>query len=136
MAPVPQQDQTRSARGLVADPFRRIAVVPVVYLEVTAEAPRPITFVVRGPIGRADLPGLFDRVCRLLASNQGGVVHCDVAGLDPDAVTVDALARLQLAARRNGCLVRLRSASAELLELVALLGLADTLTEWKAHRTE
>ena len=33
--------------------------------------------------------------------------RCDVAGVEPDAVTVDALARLQLAARRRGCHVRL-----------------------------
>ena len=44
-------------------------------------------------------------------------------GVDADAVTVDALARLQLAARRHGCQVRLRNASSELLELVAFMGL-------------
>ena len=54
---------------------------------------------------------------------------CDVAGIEPDAVTVDALARLQLAARRYGCQVRLRGASRELLELVAFMGLADVLAD-------
>ena len=54
---------------------------------------------------------------------------CDVTGVDPDAVTVDALARLQLAARRNGCRVRLRHASAELLELVAFMGLTNVLLD-------
>jgi ABC-type transporter Mla MlaB component len=44
-------------------------------------------------------------------------------------VTVDALARLQLAARRAGCQVRLRRASAELRSLVALMGLADVLAD-------
>ena len=53
----------------------------------------------------------------------------DVGTFEPDAVTVDALARLQLAARRHGFLVRLRHASAELLELVAFMGLADVLPE-------
>jgi hypothetical protein len=57
------------------------------------------------------------------------LVDCDVAGLPPDAVTVDALARLQLVARRNGWVVRLCNASAELLELVALMGLDDVLAE-------
>ena len=54
---------------------------------------------------------------------------CDVTGVEPDAVTVDALARLQLAAGRLGCTVRLRNASAELRELVALMGLRDVLTD-------
>ena len=48
---------------------------------------------------------------------------CDGAEL-PDAVTVDALARLQLAARRLSCRLVLRNASPELLELVAFMGLA------------
>lgn len=96
---------------------------------MAAAASRTITFAVRGPIERADLPGLSGRVCQLLANNRGSVVHCDVAGVDPDAVTVEALARLQLAARRHGCRVRLRNASDELLELVASMGVGDALTE-------
>ena len=57
------------------------------------------------------------------------VARCDVRSVDVDAVTVDALCRLQLAARRQGCQVRLRHASAELRELVTFMGLADVLTE-------
>ena len=53
----------------------------------------------------------------------------DVCDVDPDAVTVDALARLQLAARRLSCRLLLRNASPELLELVAFMGLADVLQE-------
>lgn len=86
-------------------------------------------FSIRGPIARVDLPGLCDRVCALLDATSAAVVICDVAGVEPDAVTVDALARLQLAARRHGCRVRLRNASPELLELVAFMGLADVLPE-------
>ena len=92
-------------------------------------APQPIVFAVRGPIAQADLPGLCDRVCALLEGNEAGVALCDVSGVEPDAVTVDALARLQLAARRHGCRVRLRRASPELLELVAFMGLRDVLPE-------
>jgi ABC-type transporter Mla MlaB component len=55
------------------------------------------------------------------------VVFCDVQGFAADAVTVDALARLQLAARRHQCQVRLRGASNELRELVAFMGLQDVL---------
>ncbi len=52
---------------------------------------------------------------------------CDVDGVAADAVTVDALARLQLAARRHGCRVELRHASDELRNLVAFMGLQDVL---------
>jgi hypothetical protein len=53
----------------------------------------------------------------------------DVRDVDPDAVAVDTLARLQLAARRLSCRLLLRDASPELLELVAFMGLADVLQE-------
>jgi hypothetical protein len=62
------------------------------------------------------------------------VAFCDVAGVEPDAVTVEALARLQLGARRNGCQVRLRHASRELLELVDFMGLTNVLPEERAIR--
>jgi ABC-type transporter Mla MlaB component len=94
---------------------------------MASPAAHPITFAVRGPIERADLPGLCNRVCKLLADNHGLDVDCDVAGVASDAVTVEALARLQLAAQRAQCRVRLRNASAELRELVALMGLSDVL---------
>jgi ABC-type transporter Mla MlaB component len=57
------------------------------------------------------------------------VVLCDVRDADPDAATVDALARLQLAARRQGCEVRLRRASDELRELLGFMGLAEVLPQ-------
>jgi ABC-type transporter Mla MlaB component len=92
-------------------------------------APQPIAFAIEGPIARADLPGLCERVCALLAQSSAGVAYCDVRGVDVDAVTVDALARLQLAARRRGCQVRLRHPSNELRELVAFMGLCDVLPD-------
>ena len=92
-------------------------------------APQTVEFAVRGPIAREDLPGLCQRVCALLSESGADVAMCDVATVEPDAVTVDALARLQLAARRYGCQVRLRRASDELRKLVAFMGLADVLTE-------
>ena len=83
-------------------------------------------FAIWGPIAREDLPGLCDRVCALLGDG-GEVARCDVGGVGVDAATVDALARLQLAARRHRCRVILRNASAELLDLVAFMGLEDVL---------
>ena len=84
---------------------------------------------IEGPIARSDLPGLCARICTLLERNHPHVVLCDVSSVDHDAVTVDALARLQLAARRRGCQIRLRNASNELLELVAFMGLQDVLPD-------
>jgi ABC-type transporter Mla MlaB component len=86
-----------------------------------------VAFAVRGPIARSDLDGLCDRVCALLRESRAEVAFCGVVGLEPDAVTVEALARLQLGARRLGCQVRLQQASSELLQLVAFMGLTDVL---------
>lgn len=88
--------------------------------------PTDVAFSIRGPITRADLPGLCERVRGLLAES-GAIACCDVSGVEPDAVCVDALARLQLAAGRCGCRVRLENASPALLELVAWMGLTHVL---------
>jgi hypothetical protein len=44
-----------------------------------------------------------------------------------DLAVVEALARLQLSARRLGCSIRVRDACASLLELLALAGLGDVV---------
>jgi uncharacterized protein len=100
-----------------------------------AAAPTTVGLAIRGPITRADLPGLCDRVCALLRDAPGAVVLCDVHAVEPDAVTVDVLCRLQLAARRHGCQVRLRHASRELLELVEFMGLTDVLPDREKEET-
>jgi ABC-type transporter Mla MlaB component len=87
----------------------------------------PVVFAIRGPIAEADLPGLCARVCDLLGQAAEQIVTCDVVNVSPDAMTVDALAKLQLAATRRRCRIRLRNASPELRELVALMGLDDVL---------
>jgi putative phosphoribosyl transferase len=95
-----------------------------------APASQRVDFAIRGPLARADLPGLCERVCAVLSrARAAGQVLCDVRGVEPDAVTVDALCRLQLAARRNGCEVRLRHASEELLALIAFMGLTSVLPD-------
>ena len=94
---------------------------------MTTTGPRAIAFTIHGPIARADLGGLCDRVCTLLRDGRPDVAYCEVGGVEPDAVTVDALARLQLAARRRGCRIHLRNASHDLLDLVAFMGLRDVL---------
>jgi ABC-type transporter Mla MlaB component len=94
---------------------------------MAAPAQQTVAFAIRGPIARDDLPGLCERVCALLEGSGADIALCDVHGVEPDAVTADALARLQLAARRRGCQARLRGASSDLLELLAFMGLRDVL---------
>ncbi len=50
-----------------------------------------------------------------------------VGGAHPDVSVVGDLARLQLAAHRLGCSVRLREASLELSQLLDLVGLREVL---------
>jgi ABC-type transporter Mla MlaB component len=92
-------------------------------------APQTIAFAVYGPIARADLPGLCERICGLLDRTRPDVALCDVTGVEADVVTVDALARLQLAARRYGCQVRLRHASSELVDLLGFMGLREVVPD-------
>jgi ABC-type transporter Mla MlaB component len=98
-------------------------------MPMAAPDSQTFTFEIHGPIERSDLPGLCDRVCRLLSVHRPSVALCFVCGVEPDAVTVDALARLQRVARRCDCLVRLRGASTELLELVEFMGLSEVICE-------
>lgn len=93
-----------------------------------AHGPNDVAFSISGPIARGDLPGLCKRVGATLGGT-GSIARCDVAGVEPDAVCVDALARLQLAATRRGCRVVLCNASPDLLDLVELMGLSNVLVE-------
>jgi anti-anti-sigma regulatory factor len=56
------------------------------------------------------------------------IVVVDVSALtEPDAVILDALVRLQLAAQRLGTSIRLQNPCPELVDLLALVGLSDVL---------
>ena len=54
-------------------------------------------------------------------------IVCDVRSVVPDGPALDALARLQLNARRLGLELLLCNASSELLELIAFAGLDEVL---------
>jgi hypothetical protein len=54
-------------------------------------------------------------------------IVCDLRGVAADCVTVDALARLHLAARRAGVDLDVRHASQELQELLGFTGLSGVL---------
>lgn len=90
--------------------------------------PGPIVVVIKRPVARARIREVCDRVRVLLEGTEGDLVVCDVGALvDPDAVTVDALARLQLTVRRLGHQIRFLHACGELKELLALVGLSDVV---------
>jgi hypothetical protein len=79
-------------------------------------------------MGRADIADFCDRVSIVLRAAGTGPVVCDVHALDvPDAMTVEALARMQLTAKRLGHRIHLRGACAELRGLIAFMGLHEAL---------
>lgn len=82
-------------------------------------------------LARADIPGLCaDLADRLRGSRAGGTVVCDVrAVVRPDVVTVEALARLRLTARRHGYALAVVGAGPQLAGLIGLLGLSETFRQ-------
>ncbi|WP_328476378.1 STAS domain-containing protein [Actinoplanes sp. NBC_00393] len=83
------------------------------------------SFAVGAALTRADIPVLCAGLALLLRDQPAAVVECDVAVARPDVVTVEALARLRLTARRHGSRLVLAGAGPDLLALLALLGLGD-----------
>ena len=85
-----------------------------------------MVLVVTAPIVRADVPGLCSRLRGLLDTSDATRVVCDMADFsNPDAVAIEALARLQLAVRRRGKTIELENVSVELRDLLTFAGLAD-----------
>ncbi len=81
---------------------------------------------IEGSVAAADVPLLCARLCTLLRTSDGDVI-VDARTLVADAVAIEALARLQLTARRLGRRISLRRASPDLDRLVTFVGLADVL---------
>ncbi len=92
-----------------------------------SERPTSVVFAVAGPIARADLPAICGAVAALLEATGADVALCDVGALRADAVAIDALARIQLAAQRMGRQVVLRHAADDLCDLLAFVGLTGVL---------
>lgn len=103
---------------------------------ITFAAPDGLSYmnvlVIGGPIVPADIPALCERARSLLERCDEDTVLCDVAQLvQPDAAALDALARLQLAAKRLGREIRLVHAAAELEHLLVFAGLRRTVPLWE-----
>jgi ABC-type transporter Mla MlaB component len=85
-------------------------------------------FAVEGAITPDDIPVLCERLRGLMGRPGVTTVVCDMQRLEAaDGVAIEALARLQLAARRRGCRVVLRNASTDLLGLLVLAGLSEAM---------
>jgi anti-anti-sigma regulatory factor len=67
------------------------------------------------------------QVRRLIARPDVDVVTCDVTGVAPNLTAIDALARLQLTARRLGGRIRLRGTSPDITRLIDFAGVDEVL---------
>jgi hypothetical protein len=84
-------------------------------------------FVIPRPIGDGDAPRLCERLRIIINSSDGELIFCDVSALPANVRTIEALARLQLTARRHGRRIRLQRASRELQQLIEFVGLSEVL---------
>lgn len=91
-------------------------------------------FVIATPIGDGDAPRLCERLRIIINASDGELIVCDVAALPANVRTIEALARLQLTARRHGRRIRLQRASRELRQLIELVGLSEVLAARPALR--
>src|SRR4249920_2988971 len=95
--------------------------------QMPSARPTTVVFAVAGPMARADLPAICGEVAALLEASGADIALCDVGALPANAVAVDALARIQLAARHMGRQVVLRHVADDLRDLLTLVGLAGAL---------
>ena len=90
--------------------------------------PPSVVLVVDGPMTAGSVGSLCGTLHAVLQATGVDLVTCDVAGLaHPSTADVEAVARLQLTARRMGRSIRLRHASGRLCELLDLFGLQDVV---------
>ncbi|MCX4234076.1 STAS domain-containing protein [Streptomyces sp. NPDC020707] len=88
------------------------------------DAKTPAVLVLPGPVTKDDVPRLCEAVRTRLQHPAAHVVVLDVKDLGPPGLTtVDALARMQLTARRAGGRLRLRAPDPALRALLALVAL-------------
>jgi STAS domain len=90
--------------------------------------PRTVVVVVDGPFSRRGIAGLCARAGRLLATGEIDLITYDVGSVtEPDVMAIEALARLQLTARRIGGSIQVRHASGELRDLLDMVGLCGVV---------
>ncbi|MCW2647091.1 MAG: hypothetical protein QOD31_894 [Pseudonocardiales bacterium] len=89
-----------------------------------AASSRPAVWMLEPRLGRADVPGVCAQFGAWIQNQAGTAVVCDAgAVVDPDAVTIDVLARLHVTAKRLGRRIQVEGACGRLTELLGLAGL-------------
>ncbi|MCX4586576.1 STAS domain-containing protein [Streptomyces sp. NBC_01481] len=92
------------------------------------DATQPVVVRIAGRVSPADVPRLCEELAVRLIHGDATEVICDVGELThADLAAVNALARLQLTARRQGCRIRLRDARPELRALLDLVGFGEAV---------
>jgi ABC-type transporter Mla MlaB component len=93
---------------------------------VKPSARQTICVAVRPHLAREEVRALGEQLVRRLSEGDVAEVQVDVSSVRrPDVVHIDALARIQLVARRQDSRVRLIGPCPRLLELLVLVGLED-----------
>lgn len=93
--------------------------------------------VIDAPVDPADVSALCERAGVAFERSGADRLVCDVSALlRPDAVTVDALARVQLTVRRLGGRMWLRDACGDLRDLLEFVGLGGVLPCTEPSRLE
>ena len=85
---------------------------------------------VRPQLARDEVRALGEQLVHRLGEGDVAEVQVDLSSVRaPDVVYVDALARMQLVARRQDSRVRLIGSCPRLMELLALVGLEDMFSD-------
>lgn len=109
------------------DPPELVPPVPRDALRARRE-PNETILIVNDLLATAEVTGLCRHLRSILKQQRELPVICDVRDVVvADAATVDALCRLQFTARRCGRAFELRHARHELEEMIAFMGLSETL---------
>jgi anti-anti-sigma regulatory factor len=88
-------------------------------------------------IRRCDIPQLCDQLRDLVVGTGASIVDCDVGAVTrPDAACLDAVARLQLTAKRLGCRMLLVGVSPGWTLLLALTGLHSVILQRQPEHGE
>jgi anti-anti-sigma regulatory factor len=90
--------------------------------------PGIVVMALQGSIAQEDIGPLCERAEAILERRAPDLIVCDVQGVRSDALIVDALARVQLVARRMGGRMRVLNAGPELRELLGLMGLQEVMS--------
>jgi ABC-type transporter Mla MlaB component len=107
-----------------------ISAQPGGLVHVKPSARRTIRVAVRPHLAREEVRALGEQLVRRLSEGDVAEVQVDVSSVRrPDVAYIDALARIQLVARRQDSRVRLIGPCSRLLELLVLVGLEDTFRD-------